>query len=252
MCGKETGLSGGQRVARRKRLKIAINTLSAKAGGGITHLVNLLPELARLDKVNSYEILVAPEKQDVFHVDAPNFRVIPCRFPSRSAVFRLLWEQFFLPIYTLVNRIDVLYCPLNSAPFLPTVPQVCTIRMAPDEVFSVQREWKRKLFWLAQSVIIWASAHASTRVMAISGFLKWKLVRLYRVSADRIDVAHHGRSLAFSPVDRDEARAFVRERFGVEKPYALVVADLYQHKNCELIIELIERLRRKVTIQKTA
>jgi hypothetical protein len=41
-------------------MKILINVLPHKSGGGLTYIENLIPELAEIEKENEYYILIYP------------------------------------------------------------------------------------------------------------------------------------------------------------------------------------------------
>jgi len=98
--------------------RIVINALSARRGGGVTYLGNLLRHLAR-DACADVFVLVAPG-QGVPLPEAP-YQVIQCSFAGRSVIHRVLWERFAAPRLLARLRADVYYV-LSGTLVGPTPP----------------------------------------------------------------------------------------------------------------------------------
>ncbi|GEM_PF-2543157 len=224
-------------------MKIAINALPAKMGGPLSHLANLLPELAKLDHENEYVIFAAPDKLKLFETKAPNFRLVSCPRAGRSLAVRMFWEWFVFPFHLYFRNFDLLYCPLSGSPLMRVVPQLSSVRAFYDEAGRLQRGIKARLVFLLRDLRVWHEVHTSSAVITVSEWAKHRASEHYGVKPDRITVVYHGRSRAFQPEGKDVAGAFVRSEFGVEPPYVLVAGDLYPHKNYELTVAALERVR---------
>jgi glycosyltransferase involved in cell wall biosynthesis len=88
-------------------MKIVINALSARIGGGQTYLKNLL---ARLPERADLEVHVFAPAELSLPVDA-RIRRRTARWPTANPVLRTLWEAFVLPVTLARERPDVLFCP---------------------------------------------------------------------------------------------------------------------------------------------
>ena len=79
----------------------------------------------------------------------------------------------------------------------------------------------------------------AARVVAVSHACKADIVAHYGFPADRIDVAQHGFDAErFHPVDREEARQRLQERYPqVKRPYALFVGRIQPRKNLERLVQ---------------
>jgi len=98
-------------------MKIAINALSAKTGGGVTYLNRLIYYLREVDEQNEYYIIVAKDnRRKIIAFEDTRFHVIEVRI--RSLLHRLLYEEFVLPILLKRLDIDVLYAPADLAPLM--------------------------------------------------------------------------------------------------------------------------------------
>lgn len=88
-------------------MKIVINALSARIGGGQTYLKNLL---ARLPERSDLDIHVFAPASLSLPVDA-RIRRRTTRWPTGNPVLRTLWEVLVLPIILARERAEVLFCP---------------------------------------------------------------------------------------------------------------------------------------------
>mgnify|MGYP000120193928 CR=1 FL=1 len=95
-------------------MKILINALAARRGGGLTYIVNLL-KFAPVAPELHYVLLCGRYNEDLFRTAAagrtdieflvPNFTV------TASPLRRFFWEIFQLPHLIRKNKIDVYYAP---------------------------------------------------------------------------------------------------------------------------------------------
>ena len=104
-------------------MKILINALSARRGGGQTYIQNLLENFPKnsVDEV----VILAPQ---ALKLSSKSFNVI--RINASEAIvenplFRALWELFFLPRLLKKNRSDVLFCPGGSVS--GNIPKNCRV-----------------------------------------------------------------------------------------------------------------------------
>ena len=89
-------------------VKIIINGLSAKTGGGVRYLSNLL----RLVPSNYHITLILNrESKNLFSNVDSRIKIITLKIPN--IVFRVLIEQFWIPIYAYKNNFNLLYSPLT-------------------------------------------------------------------------------------------------------------------------------------------
>jgi glycosyltransferase involved in cell wall biosynthesis len=82
-------------------------------------------------------------------------------------------------------------------------------------------------------------AHA---VMAYSEATKRDVVRLLDVPAEKVTVAHMAVDDGFKTVPEDQARAYVRNRCGVDGPFLLYVSTLEPRKNVAGLLEVFAKV----------
>jgi glycosyltransferase involved in cell wall biosynthesis len=88
-------------------MKILINALSARQGGGQTYLANLMRALPEQEDIVLYvlapEALIIPVSERIVKLSVPNF--------TSSALLRAVWESVRIPAIIFRYQIDVLFCP---------------------------------------------------------------------------------------------------------------------------------------------
>lgn len=88
-------------------MKIVINALSARLGGGQTYLKNLL---AHLPQAQDVEVLVYAPASLALPEDGRIRRCTPA-WPTRNPLLRTLWEKVALPRVLARERARILFCP---------------------------------------------------------------------------------------------------------------------------------------------
>ncbi|HEX4622124.1 MAG TPA: glycosyltransferase family 1 protein [Myxococcaceae bacterium] len=227
-------------------MRILVNATSARLGGGITVLRNLLPALAAVDGGrHEYTVVALADVAQAMDPGNPRIRFVPFRHKGLGA--RFFWEQLSLPVRATLSRADVLFCPANIAVPGARVPQVLMFQnMAPFDprvVSGVTGSAKRRLSALRWLSI--ATARAATRLVFISRFAqRWILPQLH-VSAAGTDCVYLGRDVAFTPAALERAPATLAG-LGLRRPYVLSVSHFYHYKNFVELVHGFARARSRL------
>ena len=212
-------------------MKIAILGYTATSYGSLTYLRNLLPQLAQLDRSNTYEIFVPARQAPELAVDQPNFHFHLARTVPRSGLGRVVWEQLILPWIIWRKRIEAVYTTHNLAILLARVPSVTLIQNVEPfflgEFPSPPRLRARLVLLRLLSTL---SLRRSAHIVAISDWERDFLVERLRVPQSRITVAYPGASEGFRPAGPDSARR-LHERLGLVPPYLLSASRLTGYGN---------------------
>jgi glycosyltransferase involved in cell wall biosynthesis len=89
-------------------VKIIINALSARLGGGQTYLINLLQ---RLPEHAGLEIYIFASNSLQTSLDSSRIKWLTSSWPVENPFARVLWERFVLPRILSRLGIDILFCP---------------------------------------------------------------------------------------------------------------------------------------------
>jgi hypothetical protein len=89
-------------------MKIAIDALSARGGGGMVYLTQLLAHLREVAPEDEFYIFASPEAaSSLLSFQDPRFHVVKVELSSTWR--RLLYEQTLLPLALRRRSVDVVY-----------------------------------------------------------------------------------------------------------------------------------------------
>lgn len=226
-------------------MRIAINTLAARGGGGSTFPKNLIAALAEEDKENEYFIFVTEQKEKEFKVKRDNFRFIVCPFASRSVGHRVFWEQTVLPFILKRNKIDVLYLPNSVDIFFAPVRSIITITNM--GVFCYGRYPNSKILnirILLLNKLSKLSLKSSDRVVAVSNFVRDYINEKLGVPWQKIKMIYHGKDEMFCLSSSDAKRDYLKT-LGISGDYIFTASKMVPYTNLHGLIEGFELFKKK-------
>jgi glycosyltransferase involved in cell wall biosynthesis len=213
--------------------RIGINALyliPGGVGGTEIYLRELLAALAELDQVNEYLVFTNLETPSDLVPKQSNFHWKPQAVHARFRPTRILWEQTVLPFEAARYRLDVLFNPGFTSPVFSPCRQVTVFHDLQHKRHPEYFRWFDLPFW---RFLLWAAAHRSHRLIAVSEATRSDLLHFYRVSKEQIAVIAHGVEPAFSRLDRSRTES-----------YLLCVSTLHPHKNLPRLIRAYGRKKR--------
>lgn len=225
-------------------MRIAINALSARVGGGLTYMRYFLPALAQVDSKNEYLVIVSSDQRNLKIPEAPNFRALKVKSLWNLPPLRILFEQSALPLILWRQRVDLLYAPADTSPLLAPCKVVMAARN-PNLYADLPVNWSlgyRMRFALLRAVNR-LSARKAAKVVSVSDSWREAIARKTGISPGEIETVHHGRCEWFK---RQEVSAdFVERKFGVKMPYILSVSSIYRYKNFTRLIRAFGWLKKE-------
>jgi glycosyltransferase involved in cell wall biosynthesis len=212
-------------------LRIGVNALyliPGGVGGTEIYLRNLLRAAAAVDCVNQWIVFTNRESAADLVPTAPNFTAAPQPVHARNRPWRILWEQTGLPVAAARHRIDVLLNPGFTCPLLAPCPNVTVFHDLQHERHPEYFRWFDLPAW---QFLLWAAAHRSRALIAVSEATRADLLRTYGVDAA---VVHHG----------VEPEVFAIADRRAPQPFILCLSTLHPHKNLERLVRAWARLGR--------
>ncbi len=224
-------------------MRIAVNTLSIdKTKGGIrTYGLSAIAALADCRPDWKLVLLCGPYNEELFQplaADRSNvaLRVIP--MARKQTVARIFADQVGVPWF--LGDCDVLFTPSNVATLFPRIPQVVVvqaplalrvIRELPYVPAGMVSSFQRRYFdWALPR-----SMRVADRIVAVSDFLRERLVEQFPDAAQKISHVAEGVDLSdFSPRHQENG-----ER------YLLFVSSLFPYKNAGKLLEAFRVLKRE-------
>jgi len=211
---------------RSQRLRVVINALHAKSGGGVTYLRNILPLLADDDRLEPH-IFLHRSQLHLFHPMDERIIIHVFDFPL-GLVLLMSWEQIILPVMARVMSADVIFSPANFGSILAG-RQVILLRNA-LAVAKTETRWSKRIYWFALGFITFISLLRSKRAIAVSQYAADSLsLGSYSHYRDKIRIVHHG----ISPIFKSDP-TIKRQNF------ILAVSDVYVQKNLHTLFQAMK------------
>jgi len=203
-------------------LRVAINAVHAKTGGGLSYLRNMLPLIAAAPDIAGLLFAAEDTVAALAPVD-PRIELRRVR-PWRGWAGLLAWEQVVLPRLLRRDRIDVTFSPANFTPLLAPSPVV--LLGTATGMIARERRLHMRVYWAVLTAMTWLSLLVCRRAASVSAFVRDNLTPgPMKVLRRRVTVVHHGVAAEF------------RADSAPREPFLLAVADLYPQKNLHRLIE---------------
>jgi glycosyltransferase involved in cell wall biosynthesis len=231
----------------RSQMKIVINALSARRGGGQTYLINLLQNI---DIYNGNKIcILAPDSLKIPH--HPKIERIRVNWPTENPLVRAFWERYCLP--SLLKRLNagILFCPggLINTPVSDDYKTVIMFRnMIPfDRAQRAKYPYglTRIRNWILERIILRSMLKADL-VIFVSDFAKQIINKLTGFKLKNAVTIPHGINNIFKVSKKKIAD---RPKWLPKEEYLLYVSTFDVYKNQLEVVKAYDLLkkRRKTT-----
>lgn len=214
--------------------------------------IRWVEQLAELDQTNHY-VLFCSRQEDLpaelrrICLQRPNFSWQEVdlkgmrRLPGRASL--LLRDQFCIPKAAYAHKCRLIFFPYFN-PSLLLLPRavVCIT----DFSIFVQRKDYPLLKGAYYNGLLKAAAKWAIGLLAISKATQNDAVRHLGVSADRVRVIYPGVEEHFSPVAKNEARAWCQTRYGIDFAYILYSGGFAVRKNLPRLWRAFKKVRERL------
>ncbi len=220
-------------------MRILINGLSARQGGGQTYLLNLLRFYPSNLSLKIY--LAAPDSLKVSETPANLHRLSIPKW-ALNPFLRVVWEKWVLPRHLKALQVDVLFCPggMVSTP----APEGCKTAVTFQNMLPFAPEERRRYPWGYMRFRLWLlrflqghSFQQTDLVIFISQYAKQVIDQALPYRKGKSVVVPHGLSDHFR---RDPNRSFPNE---MPSEYVLYVSILDVYKAQLEVVRAWHRLR---------
>jgi glycosyltransferase involved in cell wall biosynthesis len=218
------------------RVAIDARTLGSPKTGDRTYCLNLLRGLAAVQPEG--EFLLYTDRQTGLPEGLPaNFRQVVLRAPQRG-----LWTPWSLPRDLGRRSADLLHVQYIIPPFAPC-PVITTIH---DISFRRHPEWFPLKHRLLLNLLIPIAARSAAHVITGSEYTRADLIDAYDLPPEKVTVTPYAADPIYRPMDREEAKRAVSQRFGLRGPFVLAVGVLQPRKNLSRLIRAFCRIAKEV------
>ncbi|MEA1927379.1 MAG: glycosyltransferase family 1 protein [Candidatus Auribacterota bacterium] len=221
-------------------MRIVINALSAKTGGGVTYFNNLLPALGRRDRDNEYLVLLSPSSPVRLETLPDNFKTIRLGRLTDSPLLRVVYEQFLLPFFLAREKADLFYSPTDMTTLASPCPVVLAMRN-PVLYTKIPLQWRGKdrLRSFVLSKLARLSARKAERIIFVSESSRREIAGRLKIDPAKTRAIHHGFGSGFRP---KAGSAKESEELKLPPEYILSVSTIYWYKNYLSLIKAYHNL----------
>ncbi|WP_141266826.1 glycosyltransferase family 1 protein [Thermodesulfovibrio sp. Kuro-1] len=216
-------------------MNIALNTLSARAGAGISVFQTLMKALDEVDKTNKYFVFVSSKQNSIISSIPDSFEKVIFKHCPANPYFRVLWEQSILPFYIYKYKINVLYSVGNITSLLAPCNVVLFIENV-NPFSKIIKNWtlKEKLRNKLIFYLGWLSALKASKIRFCSKRSMEIIKKIYKIDEKKCFLLRHG-------LDLSSIKPNIENRFPFN--YILTVSVVAPHKNLEVLIKAFAILK---------
>lgn len=223
--------------------KIGIDAHNLRAGGGITHLVNILEHSDTLESFD--RIYVYCNKSLALKLASYELKKLVIVTPAhldKSIFHRIYWQQFILPEIAAAEGLDYIFCPGGIIPFksVKGVKKICMFRnmLVAELKNTLTFGFNLRFFkFLILRYVQMASFRKADANIFISNFAKEKALKTFGIDRDKPSaVIYHGVNNIFA--DQDQTGAEDRKKSEIKKLLYVSTIDVYKHQ-----IEVVEAIK---------
>jgi glycosyltransferase involved in cell wall biosynthesis len=214
------------------RFSVDAHAIGCHLTGNEVYIRNLLHEFARLDEGND---LIAYISKEGARADLPDR--IQTRDVSMNPYKRLGVD---LPRHLRRDRPDVLHVQYTG-PVFSAAPLVVSVH---DVSYLEYPQYFTRFRSLQLRLTVQRTLKRAARVLTPSEFSRRAILRHYRIDEEKVVVVPNAVAGQFRPIEREVARAAIRRKFAITRPFVLTVGDLQPRKNHLGLLQAFEDVLR--------
>lgn len=216
------------------RIGIDGRAVTGRFTGDRTYWLNLIRNhLMSPDAADNEFIIYSrlPFPPDIF----PNTHRVTLR--TIPAANDRLWTMVTFPKALRQDGVDIAHTQY-TIPFRSPCPIVTTVH---DISFRLYPDWFPRRDRILLNLSVPVAMRRAARVITDSCSSKRDILRVYKLAPSHVEAIHLAASPEMHPVPKDEAKARVRDRYGLDGPFLLSVGVLQPRKNLSLLVEAFAR-----------
>jgi glycosyltransferase involved in cell wall biosynthesis len=228
-------------------MKVLIDALSARSGGGTTYMQYMPQALARQGAPIDFTVLLSHQYQSDIARSLPGeVSVVDADLPT-SLPRRWWYLQTVLPRLLRQGRFDVLFAVAEGSYLRLPCPLVLLARnpsiYAELSLFGNQR-WRLLLHRMMRQPLVIPSLWRAARVVCVSETFRREICEKTRIPVSKTQVVCHGLSPLFRAGEDSEHNNSTGDTLSLKYPFILSVSTVNPHKNYETLIRAFSQVVR--------
>jgi glycosyltransferase involved in cell wall biosynthesis len=232
-------------------MRIGINALfleHPETGSG-QYTRNLLQALAKADPTNEY-LLISPGpapsvSEFQLPISNPQFPTSNFQLPTsnlRENLAKLWFEQAAFPLACRHLDLDLAHVPYFASPLFSAMPTVVTVH---DLIPLILPAYRGSPLVRLYTRLVAAAARKTEAIITVSQASEQDIVRCLHIPPERVHVTYEAAGEAFQPVEDEDQRAAIRQKYALPERYFLYLGGFDQRKNLSTLLRAFALLVNK-------
>lgn len=231
-------------------MKIGIDARFWDESGVGRYVRNLVVELAEIDKINEYVLFV--NSKDYQKIKNQKSKIINnknWKLVETAIHWHSLEEQIKFPQLINHENLDLMHFPYFSVPIFYHKPFVVTIHDLILHHFATGEATTRskmvyQLKLLGYKFVMKNSAQNAKKIITVSKATKKEIIKYLHVPKEKISVIYEGAESKIPVIARSTSLSGGDEAISLKnKNYLLHVGNLYPHKNMNLVLSILKKIK---------
>lgn len=198
-------------------------------GSGIgTYTENLLKNLLKIDKSNYYQIYWSEKNYHQYQYE--NTNLVMC-----SKRYQRYFQENYFPENIKREKIDLYHVPQNGIGLNPDT-KCRTIVTIHDLIPYIMPETVGRGYLIKFLKEMPYVIDGSTGILTVSQYSKEDILKFFPIDPDKIFVTPLAADLKYHPLDKTKCREYIKEKYGVDKPFLLYIGGFSKRKNVHGLI----------------
>jgi glycosyltransferase involved in cell wall biosynthesis len=187
--------------------------------GLYVYSINLLKELATLDKDSLYYILLRSDKDVLTFKKYPNVKTKVIR-----TSYNIFWDQIFVPLEARRVKADIIFNPKFSLPIFSQRPSVFVLQSSDWYINPKNYKWW-DIFYIRLMLPIYSKK--AKRLLSISNKIRDDLIKFAHIDPKKITPTYAAPSPHFFEFDdKNKLRSFAK-KYKLPERFIVAVARIY-------------------------
>ena len=201
------------------------------------YVENLVQNLGKVDKLNTYIIFGPPEIKSAIS-SFPNFHHV--LLTTKPYTFA---EQLVNPIIFYTAKLDLLHLPHFNAPILYLKPYILTIHdlikhLSTGKDTTTLTAFSYYLKHAIYKLLVLYHLKKAKHLITPSEYWKAELIKKYFLPPTKISVTYEAVSASFKKINKTSPEKLLA-KFDLRKPFLVYTGNLYPHKNLPFAVTAI-------------
>lgn len=201
----------------------------------------LIKNLLKIDKENQYVVFLRKKDYDNFPIEQKNVEKVTAEIPHYS-----FQEQLFLSSYLKKQNLDLVHFVNFNRPIYYRKPYTVMIH---DLTLFYYPPVKNPIIKKMFSLVMNSTVKNASRIIVPSQWGKKDLINFLKVPEEKIEVVYEGFSSGFDPEKDQNKIREIKNKYRIKKDYLLYMGQQQPHKNLERLVEALDILIKKQSVQ---